>query len=88
MKLFRPRKGEVAPPPAPVPEAEPAPKRWPMELSGDAVLDDDARLRLIGDLGLIGAPWCVALLERALEEETDETHRHAVQGALAACRNP
>jgi hypothetical protein len=79
MRLFRK--------PAPAPVTEPAPITWPKELSGEAALDDDARLQLINDLGLIGAPWCVPLLERALDQETNEAHLRAVQDALGACRN-
>lgn len=85
MRLFRTKKGEAAPAPAPAPAAEPAPITWPKQLSGDSALDDEARLQLINDLGLIGAPWCVPLLERALEEEAHETHQRAAQRALSAC---
>jgi hypothetical protein len=49
-------------------------------------LSDEARLKLINDLGLLRAPWCVPLLARANEEETDPAHRVAVQLALARCR--
>lgn len=83
MRLFRTKKGEPAQEP---PQPEPAPITWPRQLSGDSMLDDDARLQLLSDLGLIGAPWCVPLLERALEEETNETHRRAAEQALDACR--
>ena len=83
MRLFRTKKGEPAPEP-PTPEA--APITWPQQLSGDSVLDDDARLQLINDLGVVGAAWCVPLLERAVEEETNETHQHAAERALDACR--
>ena len=83
MRLFRTKKGDAATaPPAP----EPAPITWPQQLSGDSALDDDARLQLLSDLGLIGAPWCVPLLELALEEETKETHRRGAAEALDACR--
>lgn len=86
MKLFRTRKGDVTPAPEPPAPAEPAPITWPKELSGESVLDDEARLQLIKDLGIVAAPWCVPLLERALEEETSETHVRAAQHALDACR--
>jgi hypothetical protein len=46
-------------------------------------LDDDARLCLIEDLGLLRAEWCIPLLKRALREETDPKHRAAAQRALA-----
>ena len=49
-------------------------------------LSDEARLKLINDLGLLRAPWCVPLLARAYEEETDPAHRVAAQLALARCR--
>lgn len=48
-------------------------------------LSDDARLKLINDLGLLRAPWCVAILRQAYEEETDPAHRVAAQLALARC---
>jgi hypothetical protein len=48
-------------------------------------LSDEARLKLINDLGLLRAPWCVPLLAQAYEEETDPAHRVAVQLALARC---
>lgn len=86
MKLFRTRKGDAAPAPEPPAAAEPAPITWPKELSGDVVLDDDARLQLIKDLGVVAAPWCVSLLERALDEETSEALLRAVRQALDACQ--
>ncbi|MCW3101223.1 MAG: hypothetical protein JWL77_6841 [Chthonomonadaceae bacterium] len=49
-------------------------------------LSDEARLRLINDLGLLRAPWCVPLLSQACEEEIDPAHRVAAQLALARCR--
>jgi HEAT repeat protein len=60
---------------------------WPREFNGAGQLDDDARLRLIEDLGLIAAPWCVSLLMRAYDEETRPTHVRAVLRALGACRD-
>ncbi|HEX3464407.1 MAG TPA: hypothetical protein VHS78_10210 [Candidatus Elarobacter sp.] len=48
-------------------------------------LDDAARLRLIEDLGMLRASWCVPLLEQACREETDPAHREAAQRALASC---
>jgi HEAT repeat protein len=72
---------------AAVPEA--APIAWPQQLlNGEASLEPEARLRLIDDLGLIGAAWCVPLLARAYEEETDATTMRAVLRALNACRDP
>ena len=50
-------------------------------------LDNAARLKLITDLGMLRAAWCVPLLERACEEETDPANQTAAQAALARCRN-
>ena len=50
-------------------------------------LDNAARLKLITDLGMLRAAWCVPLLERAYEEESDPTNRAAAQAALARCRD-
>lgn len=49
-------------------------------------LSDEARLRLINDLGLLRAPWCAELLAQACDEETEPAHRVAAQLALAHCR--
>jgi len=49
-------------------------------------LDDAARLRLIEDLALLRAPWCVPILEQACREETDPANRNAAQRALTLCR--
>jgi hypothetical protein len=79
MRLFRSRKDE-----APV-EPEPPPITWPAALAGTA-LDVEARRRLIADLELVGAPWCMPFLERAVEEEQGEGLRDAASRALARCR--
>jgi hypothetical protein len=50
-------------------------------------LDETARLRLIGDLGVVGKEWCVPLLCQAYEEERRPGHRQAALTALAACRS-
>jgi hypothetical protein len=61
--------------------------RWTEQFEPrSGALDDAARLRLINDLGLLRAPWCVPLLVRACEEENDPAHRVAAQLALARCR--
>jgi hypothetical protein len=61
--------------------------RWTEQFEPrSGALDDEARLRLINDLGMLRAPWCVQLLVRACEEETDPAHRVAAQLALARCR--
>ena len=80
MKLFRTRKEEVAA------EPEPLPITWPSALAGASSLDDDARRKLIADLELVGASWCVPVLERAVEEERDEVLRAAALHALDSCR--
>jgi hypothetical protein len=60
---------------------------WTKEVdSRSGGLSDEARLRLINDLGLLRAPWCIPLLAQAYEEETAPEHRVAVQLALARCR--
>lgn len=48
-------------------------------------LSDDVRLRLINDLGLLRAPWCVPLLTQAYAEERDPVLRAAAQIALTRC---
>ena len=59
---------------------------WPSRLSsGSAPMDDDARLRLIRDLGLIRAAWVVPILTQASNEEREPAHRDAVRQGLAAC---
>jgi hypothetical protein len=61
--------------------------RWTEQFEPrSGVLDDEARLRLINDLGMLRAPWCVPLLVLACEQETDPAHRVAAQLALARCR--
>jgi hypothetical protein len=50
-------------------------------------LDDAARLKLINDLGMLRAPWCVPLLKRAYEEESDPANRVAAQAALSRYRD-
>jgi hypothetical protein len=60
---------------------------WPARIqrTGES-LDAEARLRLITDLGMLRASWCVPILEQASEEETDPDLRTAAQTALAKCR--
>ena len=59
---------------------------WPQRVQRNAgALDRDARLRLIGDLGLLRATWCVPILEQAVGEETDAELRDAATAALAKC---
>lgn len=67
--------------------AEPNRITWTKQLDpSSATLDDAARLRLIEDLALLRAPWCVPILEQATREESDPAHRDAAQRALALCR--
>jgi hypothetical protein len=61
--------------------------RWTKQFEPrSGALDEQARLRLINDLGMLRAPWCVPLLVQACEEETEPAHRVAAQLALARCR--
>lgn len=80
MRLFRSRKDDVRE------EPEPPPITWTTALGSDTALDDAAREKLLGDMQLIGAAWCVPLLERAVEEERDQTLRDAAVRALETCR--
>lgn len=64
------------------PEPEPPPITWTTELS-TSVLDEEARLRLIDDLALVAAPWSIALLRRAEEEEPSPHVRARIEAALA-----
>lgn len=65
----------------------PAPARgWTTQFEPrSGALDEAARLKLINDLGMLRAPWCIPLLERACEEETDPAIRSAARSALARC---
>jgi len=63
--------------------------RWPSRLGSTAgLMDGDARLRLIRDLGLIRAAWVVPILAQAYKEEREPSHLDAVRQALAACEHP
>jgi hypothetical protein len=90
------------PPPTPAPTAAPlfdlelepivvsppVEVRWSRRFdTRSGVLDEMARLRLIGDLGVIAKEWCVPLLCQAYEEEQRPGHRQAALTALAACRS-
>lgn len=67
----------------------PAPEvRWSSRFDPrSGALDDIARLRLIGDLGVVAKEWCVPLLCQAYEEEQRPANRQAALIALAACRS-
>jgi hypothetical protein len=59
---------------------------WPkMFAPKSGRLDEAARLRLIHDLALVRAQWCVPILQQAYEEERDPNLRRAAKEALAAC---
>jgi len=62
---------------------------WPRRLgSSSASMDDEARLRIIRDLGFIHANWVVPILAQAYAEETAVDHRKSALKALAACEDP
>jgi hypothetical protein len=62
---------------------------WPGLLGSSAdQIDDDARLRLIRDLGLVRAAWVLPILTQAYKEEREQPHRDAVRQALAGCEHP
>jgi hypothetical protein len=59
---------------------------WPKQLDPQSrTLDDAARLRLIEDLAVVHASWCVPVLKQAYEEERDPALRRAASDALNAC---
>jgi hypothetical protein len=63
--------------------AEPRRMRWSRQFDpAGGTLSDEARLKLIADLGLIRADWSAAILEQAVSEETDPAHISAVRTAL------
>jgi hypothetical protein len=60
--------------------------RWPSRLgSASKTIDDETRLRLIRDLGLVQAAWVVPILTQAYNEEREPSHRDAVRQALEKC---
>jgi hypothetical protein len=71
-----------APEPA-QPEPQPEPViTWTAALTPTA-LDEAARLHLIDDLTLLAAPWTIALLHRAYQEESSPQLRARIEAALA-----
>jgi hypothetical protein len=71
-----------------LPEPEPEPViTWTVALTV-TVLDEAARLRLIDDLTLLAAPWTIALLRRAYQEETSPQLRARIEAALATSGEP
>jgi hypothetical protein len=76
-----------SPEPAP-PKSEPEPViTWTAALTVTA-LDAAARLRLIDDLTLLAAPWTIALLRRAYQEESSPQMRARIETALASSGEP
>lgn len=62
---------------------EPRRVRWSRQFDpAGGTLSDEARLKLIVDLGLVRAAWSDAILEQALSEETDPAYVLAVRVAL------
>jgi hypothetical protein len=78
------------PPPQPEEEEDPAPVvaapaiTWTAQLNSTP-LDDTARERLIDDLAMLRAAWCVPLLAKAYDEEVLASHRRRALVALANC---
>jgi hypothetical protein len=71
-----------------LPEPEPEPViTWTGALTVTA-LDEAARLRLIDDLTLLAAPWTIALLRRAYQEESSPQLRARIEAALASSAEP
>jgi|GEM_PF-2676672 hypothetical protein len=70
------------------PEPEPEPViTWTAALT-DAALDEAARLRLIGDLALLAAPWTIPLLRSAYQEESSPPLRARIEAALGSSGEP
>jgi hypothetical protein len=83
----------LKPPVSELPEAEPPePEPEPVITWTGAltvtVLDEAARLRLIDDLTLLAAPWTIALLRRAHEEELSPRVRARIGAAIASSGEP
>jgi len=75
-------------PPKLEPEPEPEPViTWTAALT-ETSLDDVARLRLVDDLTLLAAPWSIAILRRAHQEETSPELRARIETALASSGEP
>ncbi|MBV8751086.1 MAG: HEAT repeat domain-containing protein [Candidatus Eremiobacteraeota bacterium] len=72
-------------------DATPAPPtvvRWAKRFaSRDGALDDETRLNLLRDLGIVRAPWGIPLLTEAYDEETSREHRLQALSSLAAYRH-
>jgi hypothetical protein len=78
--------GAPAAPSADVTAAEPDAEiavQWPLRVAPrSAPLDEEARARLLGDLALLRAPWCVPILAEAYAEEPSAALRRAALNAL------
>lgn len=62
---------------------------WPERIDPrSGPLPEEARLRLLGDLGMLRAAWCVPILAQAYTEESDPALRRAALTALAGSRRP
>jgi hypothetical protein len=73
--------------PVPLDAAPPAPGWTALVTDDHGVLDADARIRLLADLGIVRAPWCVPIIVRAYDEERDPAVRRAALEALSGFRN-
>ncbi len=73
-------------PTLPEPETEPV-ITWTIALTTTA-LDEAGRLRLIDDLTMLAAPWTIALLRRAYQEESSPQMRVRIEAALASSGEP
>ncbi|HEY0396299.1 MAG TPA: hypothetical protein VGD01_17580 [Candidatus Elarobacter sp.] len=74
-----------------VPMHEPDPvdriPSWPALFDARASgCDAEARHALAAALGAVRTPWAAAILQRALDDEVDETVRGALDAALRLCR--
>ena len=69
--------------------ARPAPRNitWTQQFEPrSGTLDDAARLKLIHDLEMLRAPWCVELLRQAVAEEPTAANREAAERAIRRIR--
>jgi hypothetical protein len=88
LELPVPELPEAESPEPALPEPEPEPViSWTAALTVMA-LDEAARLRLIDDLALLAAPWTIALLRRAYQEESSPQLRARIEAALASSGEP
>jgi hypothetical protein len=70
-----------------VPAVDEPAVRWTKQFEPQSgALSDETRLRLINDLGMLGASWCIPLLMQAYDQETDPAFRVSAQLALRRCQ--